>query len=204
MLLPYEPKVVYSPCSTPNTGPQTHIPTPSIILRHLEWLDPQGLKAGVIASSEGPHSLDGGSQKHPRDGLIDGGLELALVGKLAVLDQVAGVVDAQHRDCSWPGCERQKPQPSASDTMRSISSSERRPLSLVMAMRFDLPVVLLWAETRNGTSERGVEVNTFTKRVDFDGDLGGGGEGTLGTLASGTTTTDGAGVGGEIRKVKRR
>ena len=36
---------------------------------------------------------------------------------------------------------------SASLTMRSISSFDRRPLSLVMVMRFDLPVVLSDAET---------------------------------------------------------
>jgi hypothetical protein len=49
-----------------------------------------------------------------------------------------------------------------------------------------------------GTSKGGVEVDTLVESVDFDGGLGGGGEGTLGTLAGGTETADSTRVGGEI------
>ena len=49
-----------------------------------------------------------------------------------------------------------------------------------------------------GTGEGGVEVDTLEEGVDLDGGLGGGGEGTLGTLASGTETTESAGVGGQV------
>jgi hypothetical protein len=55
-----------------------------------------------------------------------------------------------------------------------------------------------------GTGERGVEVDTLVERVDFDGGLGGGGEGTLGTLAGGTETADSTRVGGEIYKAERQ
>ena len=41
-----------------------------------------------------------------------------------------------------------------------------------------------------GASERGLEVETLIKRVDPNGSLGGGGKGKLGTLASGTETTE--------------
>ena len=51
-----------------------------------------------------------------------------------------------------------------------------------------------------GASERGLEVETLIKRVDPNGSLGGGGKGKLGTLASGTETTECASVGGEIYK----
>lgn len=49
-----------------------------------------------------------------------------------------------------------------------------------------------------GTGEGSVEVDTLEERVDLDGGLGGGGEGALRTLASGTETTEGTGVGGEV------
>jgi hypothetical protein len=49
-----------------------------------------------------------------------------------------------------------------------------------------------------GTGDRGVEVNTLEERVDLDGGLGGRGEGTLGTLASGAETTESTSVGGEV------
>ena len=48
------------------------------------------------------------------------------------------------------------------------------------------------------TGNRGVEVDTLEERVDFDGGLGGGREGTLGTLASSAETTQSTGVGAEV------
>jgi hypothetical protein len=49
-----------------------------------------------------------------------------------------------------------------------------------------------------GTGDRGVEVDTFEERVDFDGGLGGRREGSLRTLASGAETTESTSVGGEV------
>jgi hypothetical protein len=46
--------------------------------------------------------------------------------------------------------------------------------------------------------EGGVGVDALEERVDFDVGLGSGREGTLGTLASGTETTENGSVGGEI------
>jgi hypothetical protein len=48
------------------------------------------------------------------------------------------------------------------------------------------------------TGKGGVEVDTLKQRVDFDRGLSGGRESTLGTLASGTETTESTRVGGEI------
>ena len=50
------------------------------------------------------------------------------------------------------------------------------------------------------TGEGRVEVDTLEERVDLDRRLGGGREGTLGTLASGTETTESTRVRGEICK----
>ena len=50
-----------------------------------------------------------------------------------------------------------------------------------------------------GTSERGVvEIDTLEERVDLDRRLGGGRESTLGTLASGTETTESTRVAREV------
>ena len=49
-----------------------------------------------------------------------------------------------------------------------------------------------------GTGDGGVEINTLEERVDLDGGLGGGREGTLGTLASSAETAHSAVVGGKI------
>ena len=51
-----------------------------------------------------------------------------------------------------------------------------------------------------GTGEGSVEVDTLEERVDLDRRLGGGRESTLGTLASGTETTESTRVRGEICK----
>jgi hypothetical protein len=48
------------------------------------------------------------------------------------------------------------------------------------------------------TGDAGVEVDTLKQRVDLDGSLSGGREGTLGALASGSETAEGTSVGGEI------
>ena len=48
------------------------------------------------------------------------------------------------------------------------------------------------------TGDGGVEVDTLEERVDFDGGLRGGREGTLGTLASGTKPAESTRVGREI------
>ena len=49
-----------------------------------------------------------------------------------------------------------------------------------------------------GTSERSVEIDTLEQRVDFNGGLSGGGQGSLGTFASSSETTNGTGVSREI------
>lgn len=49
-----------------------------------------------------------------------------------------------------------------------------------------------------GTGKGSVEVNTLEEGVDLDGGLGGGREGTLGTLASSAQTTKSTRVGGEV------
>ena len=49
-----------------------------------------------------------------------------------------------------------------------------------------------------GTGEGGVEVDALEERVDFDRGLGGGGERTLGTLASGTETTESTWVRAQV------
>ena len=48
-----------------------------------------------------------------------------------------------------------------------------------------------------GTGDGGVEVDTLEERVDLDGGLCRRGESALGTLASGTKTTEGTGIGGQ-------
>jgi hypothetical protein len=49
-----------------------------------------------------------------------------------------------------------------------------------------------------GTGDASVEVDALEQRVDLNGGLRGRRKGTLGTLAGGSETTEGAGVGGEI------
>jgi hypothetical protein len=49
-----------------------------------------------------------------------------------------------------------------------------------------------------GTGDLGVEVLAIEERVDLDGGLGTVGESTLGTLASGSQTTEGTGVAGHV------
>jgi len=49
-----------------------------------------------------------------------------------------------------------------------------------------------------GTGDGGVEVNTLEERVDLNGGLSSGREGTLGTLASSAETTESTGVGGQV------
>jgi hypothetical protein len=48
------------------------------------------------------------------------------------------------------------------------------------------------------TGDGGVKVNTLEERVDLNGSLGGGREGTLGTLASSTETAESTCIGGQI------
>jgi hypothetical protein len=52
-----------------------------------------------------------------------------------------------------------------------------------------------------GTGDRGVEVDTLEERVDFDGGLGGGRQGTLSTLACSAETTESTSICGEILKI---
>jgi hypothetical protein len=49
-----------------------------------------------------------------------------------------------------------------------------------------------------GTGDGGVEVDALEERVDLNGGLSGGREGTLGPLASGAETTKGTSVGAEV------
>jgi len=52
-----------------------------------------------------------------------------------------------------------------------------------------------------GTSERGIEINTLIERVNLNGSLGSGREGTLGPLASGTETTNSTRVTRQIYSI---
>jgi hypothetical protein len=49
-----------------------------------------------------------------------------------------------------------------------------------------------------GTSERDVEINPLTERLEVNRGLGGRGEGTLGTLTSGMETMESTNVRGNI------
>lgn len=50
----------------------------------------------------------------------------------------------------------------------------------------------------SGTGDRGVEVDSVEQRVDLDRGLGGGREGSLGSLTRGSKSSDGSGVGGQV------
>lgn len=58
--------------------------------------------------------------------------------------------------------------------------------------------VVLAEVLKMGAGLGGVEVDTLQQRVDFDRGLGGGGEGTIGTFASGVETVDNTRIGRDV------